>query len=294
MGSANDDLLHSALSALGLPLAELVSAETRATDASVWQVRHDGRLLAIRVLREEQTSVMEIEHRSMDLVRSAGVPAPAIISTAMIDGRRPTMAIEWMAGESVGDVLLQKPHLARRLGAQAGNCLAKIHAIPDPVIPGSDNWIARGARNDPALVARLTRLSVRAGSLLHLDFHPFNLVAQGGRIVGVLDWTNSSVGDPRADIARALTILQVSAPLFIAEHGARRMTLGLFTRAFLQGYQRIVGSVEDLAPFMVWAGQWMLEDLGPILDQLPVANPQRLRDRIVQKTADWRARAHLS
>lgn len=286
-------LLQAALNALDLASAELISAETRATDTRIWQVRHHGRMLAIRVLREEQSSVVQIERRAMDLARSAGIPAPEVIATVLIDGRYPAMAIEWIEGETVGDVLLSQPVLARRLGVQAGIILARIHSIRNPSLPGSNDWIARGTLHDPQLEAMLIQQSSQTASLLHLDFHPFNLIARGGRVVGVIDWTNTAIGDHRADIARTLSIMQITAPAFISEHGAHRMTMGRFTRALTQEYIRQQGSPGDLAPFLTWSGNWMLADIGPKLDQLPVTRPTRLHRRITQRTAEWRKQALL-
>jgi aminoglycoside phosphotransferase (APT) family kinase protein len=282
MNSSTDSLLQKAIDALGLTGAELVNAETRATDTLVWQVRHEDRLLAIRVMREDQAQVAEIECHAIDLARDAGVPAPTIIATGVVDGTRPAMAIEWLDGEPVGEILLRLPRLACRLGTQAGAMMARIHAVNHPALPGSDNWIGRGTQNDPELEHILNAVSTGPASLLHLDFHPFNLIVRGGRITGVLDWTNSAIGDPRADVARTLCTMQISAPAFLGEYGARRMTIGLFAREFVREYQRHRGPLEQMAPFFVWAANWMLRDIGPKIDRLPVADPGRMKRRIIQ------------
>ena len=44
--------------------------------------------------------------------------------------------------------------------------------------------------------------------LLHLDYHPLNVLGEAGAISGVLDWTNADGGDPRADVARTGAILR--------------------------------------------------------------------------------------
>ncbi|CAH6812221.1 APH domain-containing protein [Vibrio chagasii] len=42
-------------------------------------------------------------------------------------------------------------------------------------------------------------------SLLHLDFRNENILCKNSRIVGVIDWCNSLVGDPLMDIARLIS-----------------------------------------------------------------------------------------
>ena len=44
-------------------------------------------------------------------------------------------------------------------------------------------------------------------SLLHLDFHPKNLLTRQGRIAAVLDWSESDFGDRHADLGAALTLM---------------------------------------------------------------------------------------
>jgi aminoglycoside phosphotransferase (APT) family kinase protein len=46
-------------------------------------------------------------------------------------------------------------------------------------------------------------------SLIHLDFHPKNLLVDKGRCTAVLDWSESDVGDRHADAAAALLMIAV-------------------------------------------------------------------------------------
>ena len=41
----------------------------------------------------------------------------------------------------------------------------------------------------------------RTPSILHLDFHPFNVIHRPGSFPVVLDWDAADIGDPHADIA---------------------------------------------------------------------------------------------
>jgi aminoglycoside phosphotransferase (APT) family kinase protein len=292
MDKADHPALEEALRSLGLEDAVLESSETRATDAMVWRVRYQENSLAIRVLRPDQAPVVEIESTATRQARSAGVPAPQIVSTATTSQGQPVMATDWLNGDTVGDALLRNPRLARRIGFECGEVLARIHGIPHPVIPdGAANWIQRAPAAEQGLRTLLESTSARQQVLLHLDFHPFNLITQNNRIRGVLDWTNASLGDPRADIARSTSIMQLHAPALLGARGATRMTIGLFTRAFLDGYQYAAGPLHGMAPFYAWAGHWMLADLQPKLDDLQVSDPIRFNGRVKRWTAAWMKRA---
>src|SRR5436853_495789 len=59
-------------------------------------------------------------------------------------------------------------------------------------------------------VAALAGAAPRSDALLHLDFHPLNVLVDGRRVTAVIDWANARAGDPRADLARTLTILRLS------------------------------------------------------------------------------------
>lgn len=228
----------------------------------------------------------------MVLARESNIPVPAIVATGHVYGNRPAMAIEWVSGETAGDIMLANPKLAHRLGTVSGQILARIHQIPLPKHSPGSHWPLRGTQHDPELRALLHQATPRPPALLHLDFHPFNLIATGGRVTGVLDWTNAAFGDPRADIARTVSIMRLVAPALIGTIGARRMSTGMFTRGLLSSYQKWHGELTGMAPFYAWAGQFMLEDLGPKIDSLPVSSPATIRRNIEEWVRTWRSRAN--
>jgi len=70
----------------------------------------------------------------------------------------------------------------------------------------------------PGLAAALERLRRRAvefkdapPSFLHLDYHPQNVMVQGLRVTGVIDWANAAIGDRHFDAATTAAILSTSA-----------------------------------------------------------------------------------
>ncbi len=69
----------------------------------------------------------------------------------------------------------------------------------------------------PGLAEALAWLRARAGefrnapsSLLHLDYHPQNVLVEGLRVTGVIDWANAAAGDRHLDAATTAVILSTS------------------------------------------------------------------------------------
>jgi aminoglycoside phosphotransferase (APT) family kinase protein len=70
----------------------------------------------------------------------------------------------------------------------------------------------------PGLREALNLVSERAprfrhspDSLVHMDYHPLNVMVQGVRLTGVIDWVNTDVGDRHLDAAMTAVILSSSA-----------------------------------------------------------------------------------
>src|SRR5918995_1337348 len=137
------------------------------------------------------------------------------------------------------------------------------------------------------LAARLRGTAPREDPLVHLDYHPLNVMTDGERVTGVLDWTNARAGDPRADHARTLTILRLDSgtagPLALA-------ALRAFEAGWRSGYRRIAGRPSDMAPYYAWAGAGMLRDRGPRPDR-PGGMTARDLGRVRAWTERWKKRA---
>jgi aminoglycoside phosphotransferase (APT) family kinase protein len=162
--------------------------------------------------------------------------------------------------------MVRRPWSTWRLGLSLGRQQARIHRVspPDVLLEGApDNWLTRGAEEHPGIVDRLRRMNISTASLVHFDYHPLNVMTDGRRITGVIDWSNAFAGDPRADFARTATLLLAAS----APPGPARLAVGalrqLFYVAWKRGYasDSEAGPMDDLAPFMAWAGATRLQDL---------------------------------
>jgi aminoglycoside phosphotransferase (APT) family kinase protein len=152
------------------------------------------------------------------------------------------------------------------------------------------SWIDRIGTQEAALRARLQSPEPKRAVLLHLDYHPLNVLTDGKRITGVLDWANTCAGDPRIDLARTRTILRLDMgrpgrpgalsaplePLWLA-----------FERAWWEGYRAAAGSAEDMALFYAAAGALMERDLAHRYTPRQLSGVQRWTRR-------WKERAGVS
>jgi aminoglycoside phosphotransferase (APT) family kinase protein len=228
----------------------------------------------------------------MDAARSAGLPAPEVHAEGLW-GDRPALLLSWMPGRPLAHELAASPLRARAYGHALGRMQAAIHRVPAPTnLVHPVPWV-EWSNPDNILRDRLLALAARSESLLHLDLHPMNVLAERGHITAVLDWANARTGDPRADLARTATILRFG-PLT----GVPSPVSGLFRRSLIagwrRGYREIAGSVSGMAPFYVWAGMVMVRDLAPRLGRpdLPWLTPSYL-ERVQGWTAGWRTRTEL-
>jgi aminoglycoside phosphotransferase (APT) family kinase protein len=59
----------------------------------------------------------------------------------------------------------------------------------------------------------LDRVARRRTALVHCDFGPDHILVTDGRVTGIIDWTDSEIGDPALDLAWPL----IGAPAAVAE-----------------------------------------------------------------------------
>ena len=135
-----------------------------------------------RVLRRYRTSpaVTDVEREVavMAHVRTHGYPAPEVFD---VDGT--DLVMERIVGVTMVDDLAARPWRVRR------------HA---------DTWADLHRRlRDVPVGALATSIEPRFGppdGVIHLDFHPLNIMLTGDGPV-VFDWTNAALGPPAADVA---------------------------------------------------------------------------------------------
>ncbi len=78
--------------------------------------------------------------------------------------------------------------------------------------------------------------------ICHGDFHPQNLLAEGGRVTAVLDWPNALVAEPECDVAATLIILRLTPVEVFPVPAALRLLVAalrpIMTARYLARYRR--------------------------------------------------------
>lgn len=151
---------------------------------------------------------------------AAGAPAPEVVAVLRPEhGIGEGFVMSRLAGETLGRrvAAAARPQLAH----QCGQALARIHSLPVAGLPGLRRtqpraevehlrqWHARHGTVRPVFQLALRWLAANAPAdvvptLVHGDFRNGNLMvdvlAEGGALVGVLDWELAHLGDPMADL----------------------------------------------------------------------------------------------
>jgi len=284
------------LQALDLPPPRGITPLAGGHDTQVWRLDWPDRRAVLRLYRPEQSAAAQREALALAAAARAGVPVPRILGQATVAGR-PVLLLSWCQGRPLLHVLLTHPWTIWRLGRRFGAVQAQIHAVQAPAAlrPPARDWIAWAGPMAATVQHHLRQLPLQTEALLHLDYHPLNVLTDGHRLTAVLDWINAGGGDPRADLARTVTLLRL-AP---APPGPGRRLLsplrGLLELAWRAGYRETAGTFpapSDLAPFYAWAGWVLLHDLAPRPDRPGLLSPAA-QERVRRWISAWQRRAGL-
>lgn len=246
------------------PTAEVTRVQG-GMDAAIWRVETAHGRYALRVLKPAQAKSSRLEAAAMTAARNAGVATPKVEMFDFWQGH-PVMLLEWLPGTTLLQAVQNTPLVTWALGVQFGRLQAEIHRIPVPpeLLTAEHEWIGWAANQE--LEDRLRSLKLKANALLHLDYHAQNVMSDGRRLTGVIDWANVRAGDPRADFARTYTILRVEpwSPTFSPKIEIFRR---VFAAAWQRGYEQVAGKLQDMPLFFAWAGLAMANDLSPRIDK---------------------------
>lgn len=282
--------LHSMLEMLGVRKAQRVEPVSGGTDTSIWRVEGPDGAYALRVFQPGQARRCEREVAAMTASASGGIPVPQVLSKGVWQDR-PVLLLSWCPGQRMEQELTKRPRRAWKLAMMMGRTQTAIHRIPAPpeLLQAPDAWIEWAGPNEHELKQRLLALKPRSTMLLHLDYHARNVMTDGERITGVLDWANTLAGDPRACFART-HLLHSLIPAVLNWSFAARVSAWLFVQAWKRGYRRGGQPLRDMELFYAWAGVVTVRDFErkPRPNALdPFIGPMR------RWTTVWKRRAGL-
>ncbi|MBV9232262.1 MAG: aminoglycoside phosphotransferase family protein [Chloroflexi bacterium] len=265
--------------------ATTVNVVRGGSDMAIWRIERANETFALRVFHRGRQERYEREQAAMQTAQAGGIPVPKI-HAAGIWHDYPALLLSWLPGWPLAHELRVRPWRVWLLGVLFGRMQAAIHALraPDILLQSPDEWIAWPGPDEEALRERLRTTDHHTDTLLHLDYHPLNVLTDGRTITGVLDWTNAKAGDARADVARTVSILRIDfiddgTPRLLLERAVRKV----FERGWRTGYEQQGAPLRDLRLFYAWAGAVMERDL---------THKREARDlaRIHRWTMNWKER----
>ncbi|MDQ2787945.1 MAG: aminoglycoside phosphotransferase family protein [Chloroflexota bacterium] len=279
------------LAALGVMDATAVTPVSGGQDTAIWRVDRPGRRYALRVFAPDEERKCRREVATMRAASAGGIPVPTVYAEGAWQGR-PALLLSWCPGQTLFAALRENPLRVWPLGVLFGRMQARLHAIllaeAPPYTP--DQWLNWGGPLDARLRERLQAVACRPLVLCHFDYHPLNVMTDDACVTAVLDWPNGLPGDPRADLARTIVLMQfVRPPLRPHEEAFLRC----FLRAWWHGYHRGQGSLGEMAPFYAWAGDVTVRDQEQKIGKPGIALRSTDLDPLRRWTNRWKRQAAL-
>jgi aminoglycoside phosphotransferase (APT) family kinase protein len=195
----------------------------------------------------EEPDLAVREAAALEVLAEVDLPTPRLVG-ADPDGSvagEPSVLMTRLRGRVEWD----PPEVEGFLGALA-RPLPVIHSAPVPrgsPLPDYEPYPLRMHR--PPLWASRPDVWERAISLLeeppppadtrgfiHRDYHPGNVLWEGGRLTGIVDWVNASVGSPWADVGHC----RVNIASELGPEAADR---------FVDLYRAVSGRTDDYHPY---------------------------------------------
>ena len=223
----------------------------------------DGRPHALRIYRRPESSQAAArEVIALECCAGTDVPVPSLEAAGKWHDQ-PVMILSWSPGEPLLDAVQRRPWAIWRLANDFGRVQARLNALlpPEGLVTGApEYWLDRGAEATREASQCVRDRGVVTDRLIHLDYHPLNVLSDGRAVTAVLDWTGGAAGDPRADFARTAALIRTGP---IPPSRLRPiLALGrrLLYEGWKRGYEKEAGPLEGMAPFMAWGGATALHD----------------------------------
>ena len=188
--------------------------------------------------------------------RNFPVAQPLRLETSCALFGGPFLLMRWEPGRTLFDDMLSRPWRVFPGSRDMGRLNARLHELPaaDAPLPAGP-FLPRRLEELRSLLRAYDLTGLRPGldwlsshrpppsrqvSILHLDWHPLNLIRGEGGGLTVLDWTEADVGDPHADVATALMMIECLPHPAASVWGRAAVPVGrwLTRRGYLAGYRQ--------------------------------------------------------
>lgn len=287
MDEQDRDDVTGVLAALGLPP---VTAAERITSGwggtTVWRLEREDQSEALRVFPDGADDAKEREVAALRAATGGGIPVPTLVPHQPCSGP-PAFVTTWCPGRILAESVATAPWRVRQIGAEMGRVQARLHRIvaPPAVQRRTPDWITWAGDSERELQNALSSLPLQPDALLHLDYHPQNVLMENGAVTGIIDWENARAGDPRADVARTASILWLARQSPETPRWARPV-IQLLESGWRRGYQQEAGPLTEMSSFDAWACAAMITDLTPKVDSpdnwLTPEDLNQLRNRLAK------------
>lgn len=221
---------------------------------------------AKRVVLREKATTLPQELLAMGFARSQGLPVPPVtpIPEGVTPSGLPALVMPWISGTTVIDQAHPEPQLQAMADA-----LAALHQVPtkgletlprllDP-LPELPAFLAV----DPAFAPLAKDLATRPRSpfmgtpaLLHGDFWPGNVLWAEERLLAMLDWEDTHLGDPHVDVS--LTRLELR--YLLGSEGTAHFTTCYRARTPLDEARLALWDSYVAAAALTYMGSWGLPE----------------------------------
>lgn len=232
-----------------------------ATSSDLYLLEYPDHREVLRVFRAErwETPADELstrESRILDALRQTSLPVPRPIATLAGNG----VLMSWLPGV----VDLPRLPTGQWLATLAGT-LAAIHSSGAEVPYLYESWNQTAAEEPPDWWQDRTLWTniqsyVQATPnftpvFIHRDYHPVNVLWEGERISGVVDWINACMGPVGVDVAHcrlnlAIMYGQDTADAFLAAY--MNAAPGYRHHAYWD-LDDALGALPDVKPYPPWA-----------------------------------------
>ncbi len=256
---------QSAVAGLGFPEASDFQRIKGGWETMIWRFHTpDGRDHSLRVyplpdhgpaIRNETIALRHCE--SLDL------PAPRVEAEGRVQGL-PALVLSWCPGKPLLALFEQKPWRIHGMAHLFGRAQARLHRNPPPpeLADGAPaSWVNLVPADCAHLADAVLALNPRADTLIHMDFHPGNVISDGKSVTGLVDWAGAAAGDIRADLARTAVTLE-TAPM---PHGPLRLVYqsmrSIMLAGWKSGYRAEAGALPDYTAFKTWAAASLLREV---------------------------------
>ncbi len=220
----------------------------------------------------------------------------------------PFMISEMLPGRTLLDELFRRFWRIVHAPVEMAEMQARLHCLPTNGFPAPPDFLGRQHQElrevieeydlsalQPALnwLEENRPLEPAQPSIIHLDFHPMNMLCRWRKCTGILDWSDADLGDRHADVACSLMLMR-SAPVGIGKTWWEKLNAlpgrWIFWKYYLWAYRRRLPLDEQkLAYYGAWAALRRLCRRGVCLRTSPHTNGWKpaLHDYLASERLDY-------